>query len=91
MGKFTIDAAWAGELVRQGVLVLVALEVWKATDTQQAIVLSFLSLLVTGVVGMFTASTRVLERAGTSVNEVKALAVDTTKELRPVTIDGSKD
>lgn len=81
MGKFTLDAAWAGELVRQGVFMAVALGWWQATDTQQAIVISFLSLLVTGVVGMFTASARVLEKAGTSVEHVKAVAADPRREL----------
>jgi hypothetical protein len=71
---FTIDAAWAGEIVRQGVLLAVALELWKANDQQQALMLSFLSLLVTGLVGARTASARVLERAGTSVEQVKSVA-----------------
>jgi hypothetical protein len=71
---FTIDATWAGEIVRQGVLLAVALELWKANDQQQALMLSFLSLLVTGLVGARTASARVLERAGTSVEQVKAVA-----------------
>jgi hypothetical protein len=86
---FTIDAAWAGELVRQGLLMAVALEWWKANDQQQAIVLSFLSLLVTGLVGMRTASARVLERAGTSVAEVKEVAADDGRVM--VTSASSKD
>lgn len=87
----TIDAAWAGELVRQGLLMAVALGWWQANDQQQAIVLSFLSLLVTGFVGMRTASARVLENAGTSVAQVKSVAADPATVLEPVNIDGSKD
>jgi hypothetical protein len=74
MGKFTIDAAWVGEIIRQGVLLSVVMGWWHATDQQQAIMLSFLSVFVTGIVGKFTASSRVLERAGTSVAQVKSVA-----------------
>jgi hypothetical protein len=91
MTKITIDAAWVAELVRQGVYLAVAMKWWDGDLTQQTLLIAFLSLLLTGIVGMFTASTRVLERAGTSVNEVKRLAGDQSQELRPVTIDGSKD
>lgn len=93
MGKFAIDAAWVGEIIRQGALVAVALGWWQADMQTQALVVSFLSLLVTGIVGTRTASARVIENAaGMSVAEVKAVAADPTKELVPVkVVDTSKD
>lgn len=81
MGKFTIDAAWAGELVRQGVLLAVAMGWWRLTDQQQIMWLSFLSLLVTGIVGMRTASARVLDNAGTSLEQVKAVAANPDAQM----------
>ncbi len=89
MKRFTIDAAWAGELVRQGVLVAVVLKWWDLTPDQQLTVISFLSLLVTGLVGMRTASSRVLENAGTSVEQVKAVAANPDAQMVPV-MDGRR-
>jgi len=76
MRGFTLDAAWIGELVRQGVLLSVVMGWWHGSDAQIAAMLSFLSLLVTGLVGMRTASARVLDKAGTSLEQVKAIAAD---------------
>jgi uncharacterized membrane protein len=58
------------------VLLSVALKWWDGDTATQTLLIAFLSLLLTGLVGMFTASSRVLHRAGTSVEEVKAVAAD---------------
>lgn len=82
-----LDATWIGELVRQGVILAVVMGWWEGTDAQQHALLSFLSLLVTGVVGLRTVSARAAASAGTSIAELKAVAKDPQQTMIAEDVD----
>jgi hypothetical protein len=74
VSKFPIDALWIGEIVRQAILFAHDMQWIALTESQETKLLALISLVITGAVGKYTASTRVLERAGTSVDQVKKVA-----------------
>jgi len=74
MKNFTPDAAWIGEAVRLALVAVVALKWWQPTQEGLLAIFALISFVVTGLVATRTASARVLERAGTSVDQVKAVA-----------------
>lgn len=81
MGRFSIDAVWVGEAVRLALIAVVALQWWQPTEQGFLAVLAFLSFVITGIVGARTASARVLDQAGTSVEQVKAVAANPDAQM----------
>jgi hypothetical protein len=90
--NIVIDALWMGEVIRQGLLFASEMDWVNLTESQEKAFLGLVSLVITGIVGMRTASARVIERAGfASVDEMKTVAAHPTAKVTVPDIAPSKD
>lgn len=69
-----IDSTWLGEVARQFLYFVIAMEWWHATHAQETIGLALVSLLITGLARGGVATPGKLEAAGTSIDQVNAAA-----------------
>lgn len=91
MTRIVIDAVWMGEIFRQAFDLAMDMQWITLTDSQHDNWMKLVSIVITGIVAQRTASARVLNKAGTSVEHIKGIAADETKTLTVTHVDGSKD
>lgn len=90
--RIPLDAVWLGEVARQALVFALLMNWFTLTDGQETQLLQLVSLVITGIVGAQTVSSRVAHQAGTTIDELKATAGDNTKVMVPTDVaDLGKD